>query len=134
MIRRMMILNFALTGKFIVHILSPIVNVPSFITPPPCPEHCATISFEYVKTVEAFNFNYNENPSNPGAKVSPLQPVDGADNFVCTNCWAYLGASAFVVVDWSGTSLVTAKVGVTGTAGFGFNLAMQGQGSGTQSL
>jgi hypothetical protein len=54
-----------------------------------------------------------------------------ADNVLCLNCWAYLGASAFIVVDWSGTSLATAKVGVTGTAGFGFDFQMVGLGEGT---
>jgi hypothetical protein len=94
---------------------------------------CASNSFEYTKTVDAFNFNFNGDVNNPGAKVSPLKPANGADNFICKNCWAYLGASAFVVVDWTDSgSLGTAKVGVTGTAGFGFELILTGQGAGTQ--
>jgi len=42
-----------------------------------------------------------------------------------------LGASAFVVVEWSGTALKTAQIGVTGTAGFSFDLQMTGLGEGT---
>ena len=44
---------------------------------------CASNSFEYTKTVDAFNFNFNGDVNNPGAKVSPLKPANGADNFIC---------------------------------------------------
>jgi hypothetical protein len=84
-------------------------------------KECVSLSssFEYTKTVDSFAFNYDKDTDS--SQVSSLKPFNQLNNIVCVNCFAYLGASAFVVVDWDGTSLVKALIGVTGEAAFEFD-------------
>ena len=77
--------------------------------------------FEYEKTVSAFEFNYD---GSGGAQTSTLYPLGSSyPEVTCTDCFAYVGATAFVVVDWdtSAWSIDVLKGGVTGTAAFNFD-------------
>ena len=38
------------------------------------------------------------------------------------DCWAYVGATAFFVMNWEGWSVGDLEAGVSGTAGFNFEL------------
>ena len=113
MIRRMTTPSSVLIGKYNVHYCDnfscalSLKNLAHLV-----PHFMPFCSFEYAKTVKSFDFNYNGNPANPGATEAELQPVTGSDNIICKNCWVYLGATAFIVVDWSTSfGLDTAMIG-----------------------
>ena len=79
--------------------------------------------------VSAFDFNYN----GAGAQYSPLYPIGGVSEVKCTNCWAYVGATAFFVVNWEGTDLAQMEAGVSGTTGFNFELDVASSAFATSS-
>ena len=71
--------------------------------------------------MDLFNFNYEDG----GAKTSPVYPMGSSvPQVVCKDCFAYLGATAFVVVDWDGLSLAEMRAGITGNAAFNYDLEM----------
>ena len=85
------------------------------------PQKSSTFDFLLKNTtnmisMNAFNFNYN---GNGGASQQSLYPLGaGTPEVVCSDCYAYLGATVKLIVDQDGNGGVTVLRGaVTGSTG-----------------
>ena len=79
--------------------------------------------FEYAKSVSAFNFNYGGSNNAASEYLYPLG--SSVPEVYCKDCWAYVGATAFLVVDWNRYTLAINQfqLGVNGAVGYNFDIS-----------
>ena len=71
------------------------------------------------KTVEIFNFNYD------ATAMRAASTLDFGSGITCTNCWAYLGASMYMLAEYTSTRtglIVRVEAKASGAAGANINL------------
>ena len=74
--------------------------------------------FEFSRTLSAFEFNY---AGSTQATQSTLYPAgSSASNIKCINCYAYLGATVWMIADWGDRTSFLAGIG--GSVGYNFDL------------